>query len=518
MSTNRARSFGLAIIVAIGVIAAMAAMGLFSIGPAHADEHNVTATGVTFTPATYDVSEAGDWTVEFTRGTGVSDLLAGDEILITFPDGVELPTTGGGFDSTAVKVEADGKEYPLATDDGVATSSPVVTLTLPDASTDDEDDPLYPIAPGTKVTVTFKSGEAAGDQITNPDVAGTAGAKDMASGGSVSTALGEDSPDDNVPAAAGFPASLITFVARVGEVVFAPTSMDVNAPAAWDVSFQRPPTTSGNGNLEWGTGTISITFPEGVVVPTAIDKSRVTVTSTEGTDTESHRPTTDPTVNGNTVTVDLPFADAAAEAISPDIVPGAEVTVKFSQPAGILNPSARGEAGTAREASAGSVETSVDEPARNAAAVTDFKPTITLDKSSSPEGGPVEVTLGGFTPGLQVTLSGAVSGSGTVKSDGTAVVSGTMGSATGKVTATDGAGDAAETTDDIMVTATLTATATGKAQDTITLTGKNFDVAANIPLANIKFGGESLHPEKRQDCGKRRGRRDSAVGTGPRRG
>ena len=37
MSTNRARSFGLAIIVAIGVIAAMAAMGLFSTGPAHAN-------------------------------------------------------------------------------------------------------------------------------------------------------------------------------------------------------------------------------------------------------------------------------------------------------------------------------------------------------------------------------------------------------------------------------------------------------------------------------------------------
>ena len=50
------------------------------------------------------------------------------------------------------------------------------------------------------------------------------------------------------------------------------------------------------------------------------------------------------------------------------------------------------------------------------------------------------MTLGGFTPGLQVTLSGAVTGSGTVKSDGTAVVSGTMGSESDIVTATDGAG------------------------------------------------------------------------------
>ena len=56
------------------------------------------------------------------------------------------------------------------------------------------------------------------------------------------------------------------------------------------------------------------------------------------------------------------------------------------------------------------------------------------------------MTLGGFTPNLQVTLSGAVTGSGTVKSDGTAVISGTMGPESGVVTATDGAGLAASQT------------------------------------------------------------------------
>ena len=275
-------------------------------------------------------------------------------------------------------------------------------------------------------------------------------------------------------------------------VVFTPTSLDVNAPAAWKVTFNRPDDST-LADLTWGSSTISVTFPAGVVVPATIDKSRVTV----GT-TVLHRPTTDPTVTGNTVMVELPFVDATSAAIvdaDPEQLIDSDepVTVKFSQPAGILNPSARGAAGTGGEASAGSAATSDDVPAGPAPIALVFNETITLDKSSSPEGGPVEVTLGGFTPGLQVTLSGAVSGSGTVKSDGTAVISGTMGSDSGTVTATDGAGLPATTTDDIMVTATLTATATGKAQDQVTLTGKNFTLLANIPLTGIEFGGEALH-------------------------
>ena len=93
------------------------------------------------------------------------------------------------------------------------------------------------------------------------------------------------------------------------------------------------------------------------------------------------------------------------------------------------------------------------------------------------------VTLGGFTPGLQVTLSGAVTGSGTVKSDGTAVVAGTKTSDSAPVLATDGAGLKATQLcqQSITVTATLTATATGKAQDTITLEGRNY--TANAPTS-----------------------------------
>ncbi len=101
MSTNRARSFGLAIIVAIGVIAAMAAMGLFSTGPAHAQE-NIPATKVIFTPPSLDINDTGNWTVEFTRGANVSGLRAADTIVIEFPLGVGLPTD---FDNTEVTLE-----------------------------------------------------------------------------------------------------------------------------------------------------------------------------------------------------------------------------------------------------------------------------------------------------------------------------------------------------------------------------------------------------------------------------
>jgi hypothetical protein len=258
----------------------------------------------------------------------------------------------------------------------------------------------------------------------------------------------------------------------------------VNAAAAWIVAFDRP---ADGDDLEWGSGTITVTFPDGVRLPATIDKSRITV----GTDTQ-YPPNTDPTVTGNTVELTLPFVDPAGDRIGTGIPGATKVTVKFSQRAGILNPSARGAAGTDGDASAGSVETSEDMPASNLATALKFIATISLDKSSSPQGGTVMVTLGGFTPNLQVTLSGGVTGSGAVKSDGTAVVAGTMGGATGQVTATDGAGLDAKTTDMIMVTATLTATATGKAQDTITLEGRNYTAGSNVSVDDIMFGGDPI--------------------------
>ncbi len=43
-----------------------------------------------------------------------------------------------------------------------------------------------------------------------------------------------------------------------------------------------------------------------------------------------------------------------------------------------------------------------------------------------------------------------------------------------------------------MVTATLTATATGKAQDTITLEGRNYTEGSNIPLRELGHDGHKV--------------------------
>ena len=262
-----------------------------------------------------------------------------------------------------------------------------------------------------------------------------------------------------------------------------PAQYAVNAAAAWIVAFDRP---ADGDDLEWGSGTITVTFPDGVRLPATIDKSRITM----GTDTQ-YPSNTDPTVTGNTVELTLPFVDPAGDRIGTGIPGAKKVTVKFSQRAGILNPSARDAAGTGGDASAGSVETSEDMPASNLATALKFIATISLDKSSSPQGGTVVVTLGGFTPNLQVTLSGGVTGSGAVKSDGTAVVAGTKTSDSAPVLATDGAGLTA-TSESIDVTATLTATATGKAQDTITLEGRNYTEGSNVSVGDIMFGGDPI--------------------------
>ena len=270
---------------------------------------------------------------------------------------------------------------------------------------------------------------------------------------------------------------------QVTNVQFTPSSDAVNAAAAWIVAFDRP---AGGDDLEWGSGTITVTFPDGVRLPATIDKSRITM----GTDTQ-YPSNTDPTVTGNTVELTLPFVDPAGDRIGTGIPGATKVTVKFSQRAGILNPSARDAAGTGGDASAGSVETSEDMPASNLATALKFIATISLDKSSSPQGGTVVVTLGGFTPNLQVTLSGGVTGSGAVKSDGTAVVAGTKTSDSAPVLATDGAGLTAMS-ESIDVTATLTATATGKAQDTITLEGRNYTAGSNVSVDDIMFGGDPI--------------------------
>ncbi|MCH7843545.1 MAG: hypothetical protein IID01_12360 [Chloroflexi bacterium] len=279
-----------------------------------------------------------------------------------------------------------------------------------------------------------------------------------------------------------------------------PSSSSVNAKAAWDVTFG----VSGSGALIKGSGTITITFPKGVILPATIDKSRISVagggTADVATATFLLDPlTSDPTVSGQTVTITVPAQSASGDTPA-EIGDDEVVKVFFSQLAGLVNPAKSGKAGSTGSANdAGKISTSSQTTAGKIPIAKTFNPTVSIDKVSAAEGDTIIVKVGGFTAGLKVTLSGAVKGSATVGSDGRAEIAATMKSTTGLVvTATDTNTTPVtkSTTATITLKPTLTATATGKRGDTITLTGKNFTAGStqnNVAAStNIEFGSLAL--------------------------
>jgi hypothetical protein len=290
---------------------------------------------------------------------------------------------------------------------------------------------------------------------------------------------------------------------QVGEVTFTPGSSNVNAKTSWDVTFGV------SSALTAGSGTIAITFPNGVVLPATIDKSRVSAGGNSGTSTYGMDPlTADPTVAGQTVTLTVPATNSAGSTVTNAIGSDENVKVSFSQLAGIVNPAASGAAGKIADGTAGKVNTSAQTTnanitATSLAASTTFAKTIAVDKITAAEDDTVTVTFGGFTPGTTLTLTGdcgsgssaCVSGSGVVGDDRKAVIAGTMKSATGKVGGIDTSGGeiTAANGKTVTIKPTLTATASGKPGDTVTLTGKNYTASGNIPAsASITFGGTAL--------------------------
>lgn len=287
------------------------------------------------------------------------------------------------------------------------------------------------------------------------------------------------------PASAGH---VTTNAAHV--VAMTPSSLSVNAASSWTVTLG----VSGAA-LTAGSGTIAITFPSGVVIPSTIDKSRISAGGdTAGNGTYGMDPlTSDPTISGQTVTLTVPATNAAGGAVSDAIADGDQIQVFFSQLAGLVNPAGSGAAGSTSAGTAGKINTSAQTVNGNIPAALTFTRTISLGGATSQtQGGAVTVTLGGFTAGLTVTLSGAVSGSAVVGDDKTATIAGSMSGTAGTVTATDTAGLTA-VSGSISVKPELTATATGKAGDSITLTGKNFTIDSNVAsVADILWGGTAI--------------------------
>ena len=283
----------------------------------------------------------------------------------------------------------------------------------------------------------------------------------------------------------------------VHNVDFVPSSSNVNAGGSWNVTFGV------SAALVAGSGTISIVFPTGVVLPATIDKARISVSSdNKGNGTYTGYPlTSDPTLTSTTVTLTVPSSDAGGSAFTGTNMIEANDGVKvfFSQLAGILNPAKQGAAGTLAANTAGKVSTSAQTTNANIGTVESFNPTLSCSPTCSTstgtatEGSTITVTVGGFTPDLTVTLSGSASGSAVVGSDRKAVITGTKKATGTTITATDSAALTKTSSGVIGLKAELTATATGKAGDTITLTGKNFTAASNIAsYASILFGGTAL--------------------------
>lgn len=287
------------------------------------------------------------------------------------------------------------------------------------------------------------------------------------------------------PASAGHVVSSATHV-----IAMTPSSLSVNGASSWTITLG----VSGAA-LTAGSGTIAITFPSGVVIPATIDKSRISAGGdTAGNGTYGLDPlTSDPTISGQTVTLTVPATNAAGGAVSDAIAAGDQVKVFFSQLAGLENPPGSGAAGSTAAGTAGKINTSADVENGNIPTALTFARTISLGGATSQtQGGAVTVTIGGFTAGLTVTLSGAVSGSAVVGDDKKAEIAGTMSGTAGTVTATDTAGLTA-ISGSIAVKPELTATATGKSGDSITLTGKNFTDASTIAsIADILWGASAI--------------------------
>ena len=164
------------------------------------------------------------------------------------------------------------------------------------------------------------------------------------------------------------------------------------------------------------------------------------------------------------------------------------IRVFFNLQAGLVNPAKSGSAGSIAASTAGKVSTSVQPIDGNISTALSFTRTISLGgMTSQAEGGAVAVTVGGFTPGLTVILSGAVSGSAIVGEDSKAVIPGTKNGTGGTVTATDTSGGAA-TSGIISVSPSLSVTGTAKApKPTVMLSASEAEVGEVIDVEAAGF-------------------------------
>lgn len=235
------------------------------------------------------------------------------------------------------------------------------------------------------------------------------------------------------------------------------------------------------------SGTVTVTFPSAVTLPSAISRSLISLTDGTALDF-SATGDPDPVVSGQNVIVTIP----AGETLNT----GACV-LTFSQAAGIVNPPIA--ATVASLAYPVTVVTSAEAAGANNPGYVLITPVISISPTSGPVGTAVTVTGKGFTPptSATATLAGALVVTAPfpipVASDGTLSATFTVPAtaSTGNVTVTDGV--AVSSSKMFTVTPRLTLLPTsGMPGSTVTAIGTQF-TATGITV-EILFAGALLSP------------------------
>ena len=267
-----------------------------------------------------------------------------------------------------------------------------------------------------------------------------------------------------------------------GNVTATPST--ASSAAAYDVRFQI------SDNITAG-GSITITFPLGVVLPTSIDNQNITVKGPMSHTVTFLTTSPDPTVSGQVVTIPIPTGQW---------VGGSSTTncqVLFFQSVGITNPPvAKTAASLAYGVKAHSSSNTTD--------VTQYLgviPKYDISTTSGTMGSAVTVTGAGWQPNGLITITGGVLAGGTADALGAFSVVG-VANTTGAVNCVDGAGqtqaggsvtwDTALTIPTFVLLPKLSVDEDNVLPgQQVTVRGFDFNpaVAGNITAANLKIGG-----------------------------
>jgi hypothetical protein len=266
---------------------AVAVALLSGLAPVHSfpSARALTVPSVTVTPNV--VGERAKYTVEFTLGEA---LAAGDEIWLYFPPGTYLPCTSCNPRILQTTVTINGV-YPIYPSIGNATTR-IVQVYVP-----------KPLKDGEQVTLVIDS---------------SAGVRNPTTGGAYVLGLSTSKETKRVDSAL-FPIG----ASRISNaVVHLTDSSLVGKNTGYLVNI----ITGYGGALVAGTGTVTLTFPEGTVVPGSEGPSGVAVNGVV-----AHHVDTNPVTRSVTITV--PVAVNAVDLLS--------ITLPSSF--GLVNPDKRGE-------------------------------------------------------------------------------------------------------------------------------------------------------------------------------